>query len=119
CLLRFVLLLSIVSGGLLLSSQAALAQENESSAPDRPVGQEIMEATVTDAPAVPVSQEAVDLVRTEATHEGDEAAHGDDGHAVHFGIIFAMLALVLVAGKIGNFVERYGQPAVIGELLAG
>jgi Kef-type K+ transport system membrane component KefB len=37
----------------------------------------------------------------------------------HFGIVFAMFALVLVAGKIGNFVERYGQPAVIGELLAG
>ena len=38
---------------------------------------------------------------------------------VHFGLIFAMFALVLVAGKIGNFVEKYGQPAVIGELLAG
>jgi len=30
-----------------------------------------------------------------------------------------MFALILVVGKIGNFVERYGQPAVIGELLAG
>lgn len=49
-------------------------------------------------------------------------AHQDDqphGGVVHFGIVFAMFALVLVAGKIGNFIERYGQPAVIGELLAG
>jgi Kef-type K+ transport system membrane component KefB len=37
----------------------------------------------------------------------------------HFGIVFAMFALVLIAGKLGNIVEKYGQPAVIGELLAG
>lgn len=42
----------------------------------------------------------------------------NSGHA-KFGIIFAMFALVLIAGKLGNFVEKYGQPAVIGELLAG
>src|SRR5690606_27218433 len=42
---------------------------------------------------------------------------GSVGH--HFGIIFLMFAIVLLAGKIGNIVERYGQPAVIGELLAG
>lgn len=46
-----------------------------------------------------------------------EEEHG--GGAEHFGIVFAMFALVLIMGKIGNFVERYGQPAVIGELLAG
>jgi Kef-type K+ transport system membrane component KefB len=49
---------------------------------------------------------------TEEANEQSEGAH-------HFGIIFAMFALVLIAGKLGNFVERYGQPAVIGELLAG
>ena len=63
-----------------------------------------------------------------ATDKADshDASHGDehgDGHseggAHHFGIVFAMFALVLVAGKLGNFVEKYGQPAVIGELLAG
>lgn len=41
------------------------------------------------------------------------------GSAVHFGIVFAMFAMVLVAGKLGNFVEKFGQPAVIGELFAG
>lgn len=37
----------------------------------------------------------------------------------HFGLTFVMFAILLIAGKIGNFVERYGQPAVVGELLAG
>lgn len=47
----------------------------------------------------------------------DDKEHSSGAH--HFGIVFAMFALVLVAGKLGNFVEKYGQPAVIGELLAG
>lgn len=37
----------------------------------------------------------------------------------HWGEVFLMFAIVLMAGKIGNIVERFGQPAVIGELLAG
>lgn len=41
------------------------------------------------------------------------------GSEHHFGLVFLMFAIVLLAAKIGNFVERYGQPAVIGELLAG
>lgn len=49
-------------------------------------------------------------------HATEEQSEG--GHA-EFGIIFAMFALVLIAGKLGNIVEKYGQPAVIGELLAG
>lgn len=55
---------------------------------------------------------------TSTTLAATESADGESG-TVHFGIVFAMFALVLVAGKIGNFVERYDQPAVIGELLAG
>lgn len=85
-------------------------------------------------PAQPIY--AADEATTTASYEGD--AHvgsteadkhtdsADDSHeeehasgAHHFGIVFAMFALVLVAGKLGNFVEKYGQPAVIGELLAG
>jgi Kef-type K+ transport system membrane component KefB len=53
-----------------------------------------------------------------SNHE-DEDSHGDGSSMHHFGIVFAMFALVLTVGKIGNFVERWGQPAVIGELLAG
>ncbi len=58
----------------------------------------------------------------EANFANDDKAYEssktkDSAH--HFGIVFAMFALVLIAGKLGNFVEKYGQPAVIGELLAG
>lgn len=52
-------------------------------------------------------------------HEPNSEHSKDSEHMHHFGIIFAMFALVLVVGKLGNFVEKYGQPAVIGELLAG
>ena len=41
------------------------------------------------------------------------------GEVTHFGATFFIFAVILLAGKIGNFVERFGQPAVIGELLAG
>lgn len=48
---------------------------------------------------------------------GTSSGHGEQsGGVIHFGVVFAMFALLLVAGKIGNFVERFGQPAVIGEL---
>jgi Kef-type K+ transport system membrane component KefB len=49
------------------------------------------------------------------------AAVDSSGSAHHggAGIVMAMLALVLVVGKIGAAVERRGQPAVVGELLAG
>lgn len=56
------------------------------------------------------------------TSEIHSQSNNNDSHSGgmhHFGIVFAMFALVLVVGKLGNFVEKYGQPAVIGELLAG
>jgi Kef-type K+ transport system membrane component KefB len=56
--------------------------------------------------------------KSEDTDNVNEEHSSGGGHA-EFGIVFAMFALVLIAGKLGNFVEKYGQPAVIGELLAG
>jgi Kef-type K+ transport system membrane component KefB len=59
---------------------------------------------------------------TDGSHSSEmslaDEEHAEGGH-IEFGIVFAMFALVLIAGKLGNFVEKYGQPAVIGELLAG
>lgn len=58
----------------------------------------------------------------EESHQSEEDTaneHSEESAHAEFGIIFAMFALVLIAGKLGNFVEKYGQPAVIGELLAG
>ena len=47
-----------------------------------------------------------------AESNGEEATH-------HWGKVFLMFAIVLLAGKIGNIVGKRGQPPVIGELLAG
>ncbi len=47
------------------------------------------------------------------------AQSGEDSAVHHWGTVFLMFAVVLMAGKIGDIVERFGQPAVIGELLAG
>src|SRR5690606_20118328 len=44
-------------------------------------------------------------------------SRGSVGH--HYGIIFLMFAIVLLAVKIGNLLVIYCQPIVIGELLAG
>lgn len=57
------------------------------------------------------------LTTQTAFASGGEASA--EKHAAHFGITFLMFATLLVAGKIGNFVEKFGQPAVIGELFAG
>ena len=56
----------------------------------------------------------MELVEHAAEHADD---HGSG--VIHFGLVFFMLAVVLLAGKLGNIVEKFGQPAVIGELFAG
>ncbi len=82
-------------------SLVAVAEESSSYEGDSHVGENEVKANYTD-----------NEVATEDEEHSEGGAH-------HFGIIFAMFALVLIAGKLGNFVEKYGQPAVIGELLAG
>lgn len=47
------------------------------------------------------------------------AGGAEEAHVTHFGLTFLMFAILLIAGKLGNIVEKYGQPAVVGELLAG
>lgn len=63
------------------------------------------------------------MALAESTHETVEhvAEHADEGAhaAVHFGLVFAMFGLVMIAGKLGNIVERLGIPAVLGELMVG
>ncbi len=54
-----------------------------------------------------------------ATPAFGATSESDAPSVQHFGVVFAMFALVLIAGKIGSVVERLGQPAVIGELFAG
>lgn len=46
-----------------------------------------------------------------------ETEGGDSSH--HWGKVFLMFALVLLAGRIGDLVQRFGQPPVIGQLVMG
>lgn len=53
---------------------------------------------------------------------GTAFASGGESSGVtteHFGYSFLLFGIVLIVAKLGNFVERYGMPAVIGELVAG
>lgn len=48
------------------------------------------------------------------------AAEGNTEHATeHWGKAFLMFAIVLIVGKIGDLMEKIGQPAVLGQLLGG
>jgi Kef-type K+ transport system membrane component KefB len=79
----------------------------------------IAESSTSESYSVQQNQtETTNLESTNAEENLNKEEHSDTG-VHHFGIVFAMFALVLVAGKLGNIVEKYGQPAVIGELLAG
>lgn len=97
-------------------SMPAYAETTNTEQLQSAAGQQAYEAF--DATAV---QSAAEFTSVDPVHQSQADGHTEESrsHAVHFGLVFAMLALVLVAGKIGNLVERYGQPAVIGELLAG
>ncbi len=46
-----------------------------------------------------------------------EGETGDTSH--HWGKVFLMFALVLLAGRVGDLVQRFGQPPVIGQLIMG
>lgn len=46
-----------------------------------------------------------------------ETEGGDINH--HWGKVFLMFALVLLAGRVGDLVQRFGQPPVIGQLVMG
>jgi Kef-type K+ transport system membrane component KefB len=47
---------------------------------------------------------------------GEEAASGH-GHSI--GMIFLWVAVILVLAKLVSLIERFGQPAVLGELVLG
>ena len=62
---------------------------------------------------------ALPLLISQPVMAAGNSSQGSSGPSAHFGIFFAMMALVLLAGKIGNAVEKLGVPAVLGELCAG
>ncbi|MFH1546391.1 MAG: cation:proton antiporter [Patescibacteria group bacterium] len=49
-----------------------------------------------------------------ASDNGEASAHGSDAATT-----FLWLAIILIAAKLSSFVEKFGQPAVLGELVIG
>lgn len=116
-LFSYVLTMCVLGGGLMLiSPHPALADAQSSSVPPASY---IGESTAVENRAT--TEEIHDTTENRVSQRGEDSHESEEKHGgvAHFGIVFAMFALVLIVGKIGNFVERYGQPAVIGELLAG
>lgn len=58
---------------------------------------------------------------SEAHHDGVAEDHHDDGHAemLHMATILLFVAGMLIFGRAGAIVERWGLPSVLGELIAG
>jgi len=54
-------------------------------------------------------------VSGEETHEN---AHEEGGHG-EYALTFLWIAVILLAAKLSSLVEKYGQPAVLGELVIG
>jgi hypothetical protein len=66
-------------------------------------------------------QDAAGHESGEPEAHADSAAEGDaDAHGVRIRDVFFILIVILLSGKfLGELVERRGQPAVLGELVAG
>lgn len=48
-----------------------------------------------------------------------EASHAKGASHGAYAITFLWIAVILIIAKLSSFIERWGQPAVLGELLAG
>ena len=53
-----------------------------------------------------------------AASGAESGDHGEGGHGA-FAISFLGIAVLLIAAKISGLVEKFGQPAVLGELVIG
>ncbi|MCK5483563.1 MAG: cation:proton antiporter [Gemmatimonadetes bacterium] len=63
---------------------------------------------------------AVQEGATEDGHASAESEDDSEGHGVRIRDVFFILIVILLSGKfLGELVERRGQPAVLGELVAG
>lgn len=67
-----------------------------------------------------VAQEADPGPHATAGQEGAQEGAGAEDHELEIRDVFFVLIVILLAGKLlGEFAERRGQPAVLGELVAG
>jgi len=86
---------------------------------DGPAVIEVAAASATQEGQAPAGQEAPAEIGTDehAGASGDE--HGDEEH-LQISLVFLVIITMLLAGKLfGELAERSGQPAVLGELIAG
>jgi Kef-type K+ transport system membrane component KefB len=99
---RFTLLalfLTVMIAGGAFAPAGAIVDENLPHDPDMLQGEDVLQVTgVAD--------------------EGDEAHAEEDGHHVDIST-FLWIALLLLFAKLSGLVERFGQPAVLGELVMG
>lgn len=72
-------------------------------------------ALAADTAPVQGAEDAVGATAIEESHgqEGEAGGHGD------IAITFVLLAVLLIAAKLGGAIERLGQPGVLGEIGAG
>lgn len=54
-----------------------------------------------------------------AAFAAEEAGHAEEGGHGAFAITFLWIAIILLIAKLSGFIERWGQPSVLGELIAG
>lgn len=109
--------LSARGGGSAL--EATRASEETSVATTRSVG---AEPAARSAPTVGTAQETTEADGAQETAEAEHApaeAESDD-HGIDIAQMFMVLIAILLVGKfLGEIAERMGQPAVLGELIAG
>lgn len=56
----------------------------------------------------------------EADHEEAEEEHQEaGGHGMGFAMTFLFIAIILFFAKLSSLIEKWGQPAVLGELVIG
>ncbi|MFW6089978.1 MAG: cation:proton antiporter [Gemmatimonadota bacterium] len=103
----------------LLGGPVPTASEGE--APPPPAIEDAAASTATQENGVTVdgtSETGAGEAQDEhAAAEGDD--HGDGDH-LRISLVFLVIITILIVGKVfGEFAERSGQPAVLGELIAG
>ncbi|HZD06109.1 MAG TPA: cation:proton antiporter, partial [Longimicrobiales bacterium] len=116
---RTRILLAILTGGYLLlggrpgADDAVASPPSESSSVLAETPPEVGDpATIQEA-----GGEAVATPQEERASTGLEASEDEQDRAAHFFLI--LIAILAFAKAFGELAERFGQPAVLGELVAG
>jgi|SaaInlStandDraft_4_1057021.scaffolds.fasta_scaffold00062_24 Kef-type K+ transport system membrane component KefB len=67
--------------------------------------------------------EEIEETHTDAEESHDEAEDGEHeaagGHGMGFATTFLWIAVILFFAKLSSLIEKWGQPAVLGELIIG